>query len=327
VLGWDYECVTVNEIPLYLEESGAMECTIPFVSARRNSVEVDSTMMSQGELWVHYLHWYLEEAAGQQRVVLIDEPEAFLSVRSQRPLMDRTARSVLANDHQMILSTHSPEMISRFPLENVRLCVRAEGKIRVISPSSFSKVQDAVGVEPPVRAIALVEDEFAAKILEIIFSQFDYTLLREVEVLPVAGSSEVISGAGLFRKLRRLDCFGVLDGDQRPPGKAMPSTTQLPILYLPGFGSPEAELLKAATSNVAQVARAFGRTKDDVSAALSSVSGLDHQYQIRQFAKELGYSEPVAVHTLSVVWMRNSSVRRAAQSLVNDIRSIVSTAR
>lgn len=321
ILGWAYDRVVVNEVPLFSAEPGESEWAIPFVSARRNSVEIDTTMMSQGELWVHYLHWFLERQAGRQSLTLIDEPETFLAVRSQRPLMDLVARSVLSNEHQVIVSTHSPEVMSRFPLENIRLCVREDGKVRVISPSSFSQVRDAIGVEPTVKAVALVEDEFAAKMLEVILSQFDYTILREVEILPVSGASEVVSGIRVFSKLRRLYCFGVLDGDQRLLGRETSSIAQLPIRYLPGDGSPEAELLKAAAGSIAHVARAMGRSNDEVSAALSSVDRLDHQYQISQFAEQMGYPLPVAVHILSRVWLRNSSVSKAARALVDDIRS------
>jgi hypothetical protein len=68
---------------------------VPFISAVLGSKEYDNTSMSQGELWVHYVSWFLEREIDAGNLALLDEPESFLTARGQRPFIDSIAHQAL----------------------------------------------------------------------------------------------------------------------------------------------------------------------------------------------------------------------------------------
>jgi predicted ATP-dependent endonuclease of OLD family len=130
----------------------------------------DNTSMSQGELWVHYVRWFLEHQVDKGNLALLDEPEAFLAARGHRPFIDEIARHALSRDLQIIIGTHSAEVLSRFPITNIRMCVQDGNGIRVVTPESHLKIRENIGLETPVHGLVLVEDEMAGQLLSGIFA-------------------------------------------------------------------------------------------------------------------------------------------------------------
>ena len=164
---------------------------MPFISAHLGSKALDNTVMSQGELWAHYTNWFLESESDRGHLALLDEPEAFLASQGRRPLIDNIARLALGNDRQFMIGTHSPEMLARFPLSHVRMCVPSEAGTRIVTPQSLVQVHDCVGIETPIRSLAFVEDDLAKILLSAIFARFDIALTREVEIIPVGGAGKL----------------------------------------------------------------------------------------------------------------------------------------
>ena len=217
ILGRRYDSVTVR--------SG------PAIYAKLGSNTFHSDTMSQGEAWVHHINWFLELEKNKGHLALIDEPESFLAAQGRRAFIDQIARSALRSDRQVVIGTHSLEILSRFPLANVRMFIPGSSGIQIVTPRSLIQIHDCVGIQTPIHGIALVEDELAKRLLVAIFAQYDTALTREVEVIPAGGAPEVIGGSRM-EKTDRLSCFAILDGDQRFrwPGKGNESTRRCPLL-------------------------------------------------------------------------------------------------
>ena len=126
ILGRRYDAVTVRDG--HVDD----EVDMPFISARLGAKIFDNTTMSQGELWVHYISWFLEAAEDKGHLALIDEPESFLAAQGRREFIDYIARAALRNDRQVVIGTHSPEILSRFPLANVRMCIPGDSGTQYI---------------------------------------------------------------------------------------------------------------------------------------------------------------------------------------------------
>jgi energy-coupling factor transporter ATP-binding protein EcfA2 len=140
----------------------------PFIEAGGHGFDTNSFTLSTGELWTHYLLWWIDRPTTTS-LILIDEPEISLAERAHRPLMDEVCRAVLRTEKQLIIATHSTSMLSRFPLDAVRICaMQRGGKVRVIQPSNLVQLRDAVGVlglEGPPSIVIFVEDQIAAEVL------------------------------------------------------------------------------------------------------------------------------------------------------------------
>jgi AAA domain, putative AbiEii toxin, Type IV TA system len=291
---------------------------IPYISARIGSRTIDISMMSQGELWVHYvLNWFLEDGIENGSLALLDEPEAFLAVLAQRPFIDQIVRQAVSRSLQLIIATHSPEVLARLPLANIRMCITSDAGIQVIPPKSMFQIRESVGIQTPIRMLLLVEDELGKDILSLLFTRYDRALTREVEIVSAGGEGQVRNGLKIFQGVNKIACIGVLDGDKRDsvfPG-------EWPIFFLPGTSFPEDELVSAVSRQPAENAARIRVAPEDIMAAVSSCRGLDHQYWIKVIATHLGFTESVMTYELTQAWLMDRDIEAEAEKLVRTIRS------
>ncbi|MEV4080658.1 hypothetical protein AB0J43_10290 [Nonomuraea fuscirosea] len=315
IIGRSYEKLTYRT--LLTDRVSDVEYYGLFVSGVEGGRKVDSWTMSQGELWVHHvLGHFLSHDLDDECVALLDEPETFLANGAQRPFIDQVAREILKKDAQLIVGTHSFEMLNRFPIANIRLCLRLNGKIHIVQPATFSVIKDSLGVDSPVRGLLLVEDTFAAELLKSLFSIYDVALSRDAEIVPCDGESGVKSTARSLRHARRIHCVGVLDGDQKHSDTELES-----ILYLPGTSSPERELLDSVLRYTRFFSDLSGKPISDILAAVDACASLDHQYQIDRFARHLGFPTDVVTAYLVRTWLQDAETELQARSLVTRIRA------
>lgn len=252
---------------------------------------------------------------------MLDEPEAFLATLAHRPFIDEVARKVLLRQLQLVVATHAPDVLARFSLDNIRMCVQDGNRIRIIKPKSFVQIQDSIGIETPVRILILVEDDLAKHVLGQLFAHYDTPLTQEADIISVGGESEVKIGLRVLRRSGRLRVLGVLDGDRQSGTPEVSNALKNPMLFLPGMKSPEEELLSGATSEVNWLAKMMHHSADDIIAAISSCRNLDHQYQLKALARQFGQTEPSIIFILTQAWLRKAHIRRSAEKLVRDIRT------
>ncbi|MGA4994720.1 ATP-dependent nuclease [Nonomuraea bangladeshensis] len=323
ILGRSYERLTYRTHTK--EYQGHSEWYAVYVTGLESGREVDSFMMSQGESWVHHvLGYFLSHQLGDEDLALLDEPETFLAQSAQRPLIDQVAREILKKNSQLIIDTHSFEVLNRFPLESIRVCVRVDGKIHVIRPSGYSIIKDAIGIESPVRALVLVEDRFAMDLLRSLFSIYDVALNRDTEIVNCGGESHVRQGIRSLSAARRVPCIAVLDGDQNDGTGASGDHLEA-IYYLPGKFAPERELLDSVLKNGVFFSHLSGRTMSDILGAVDACAQLDHQYQIEKFASYLDIARESAIDQLVRSWLQTPEIESQARALIQQIRQRIET--
>lgn len=280
ILGRRYDSVTVRS------EHFNDQLVMPCLYARLGSRIFDNTMMSQGELWVHYINWFLEYEKDKGHLALIDEPESFLAAAGRRPFIDRIAQSALRSNRQVAIGTHSPEILSRFPLANIRMFIPSDSGIQIKVPRSLTDIQDFVGIQTPIRGLALVEDELAKQLLDAIFARYDSALTREVEIIVTDGASKVKIGSQILEKADRLTCFAILDANERT-GQPEVDTSEsveesessaITLRFLPGTECPERELIASTLKEIDWFAELIGVHTDQVFTAINTCRHLDHQY-------------------------------------------------
>jgi ABC-type molybdenum transport system ATPase subunit/photorepair protein PhrA len=313
ILGRSYESVTVQTLLSDSEPNDYFEHLAPYVTVSENGRIIDSTKLSLGELWVHQVFWGQDKLA-PGCLFLLDEPESFLAVRGHRPFIDEVARRCLDRKLQLVVATHSPEMLSRFLVQDIRVCSRGpSGKIRVVHPESLAQIHRSVGIEIPTKTLVLVEDVFAADILRAIFGQLNVPM-GTIEVVSAGGKDAVIAGVRALVNAQRIRYFGVLDADQKSQIK-----DERNLRTLPGSGEPETELLKVASTQPHDVAELLGRSPNALLLALEDCEFLDHQYQPRKFAQNLGLDQGFVVSVLVGVWLRDSTIKEEAKKLTSEL--------
>lgn len=188
-----------------------------------------------------------EIAQMREALVLIDEVEAGLHPWVQQLLMLQLQQLALRNDLQFVVTSHSPVVLDSVPPHGRIFLERDENGRVSVQPPYRDLVRNALYGRSGEALNVLCEDESAEGILQGIL---DVLLPRKrmdrgsVRIGRDTGASEFPTHARAFRKFGQIDSFVfVLDGDTRNDQFERKirdaAETMVPVLFLPGRGSPE----------------------------------------------------------------------------------------
>lgn len=99
-----------------IEESGIER---PFFEVRAGNTTYDSRSVGLGELASFYLWWSLKRVS-PNTVLLVEEPESYLSPMCQAAFADVLAKYTVQKKPFVILTTHSPEIIQHANRSSLR---------------------------------------------------------------------------------------------------------------------------------------------------------------------------------------------------------------
>lgn len=308
ILGRSYDRVSWQECT----DQGAV---LPFFSARSNGRDYTSDTMSMGELWVLYVLWILRTAS-PSNIVLIDEPEAFLSPSGHAAFLHEIARKALASKVQVVIATHSTAMISAAPIESLRVLTGGATGAAVSEPSTTTAVLRVLGQEPGVRAVVVVEDEFAAMVIRRTLAVLAPDISGSIDVVKAGGADSAINAGRALSTASRLATCVVLDGDQRD--RVVPNPP--PLAYLPGH-VPEVGVSAPSRTNPDVLAGFLGRTVDAVTYALDGNRFDDHHDWFSSAAISLDVSREKLIDNVVLDWLADESTSLEARRLVEDVRA------
>jgi energy-coupling factor transporter ATP-binding protein EcfA2 len=312
ILGRKYEEVEVHTF----DNDNLDRPYAPYIRARVGEAWVDSTMMSLGELWVHHVINFVLRFASSNQVILVDEPEAFVSPRGQRAFIDEIARYALRSHVQIIIATHSPNIFESLPLKHLRICLSTHEGARLVVPKNSSQVRDAIGVETPLHGVVFVEDDMAARMLASLLDLIHPLLSRSIDVVPSGGVQQAVQAAMVMRAAARLRTAIVLDGDQQ---NQPPSTGDVAVMFLPGTRPPEEELIEVVSRRPESLAERLGCDVDLIYAVHDTIRFTGHQDWLRRLASRLGTPEPVLFDAILRIWLERSANRSMATELIADL--------
>jgi len=189
---------------------------------------------SSGFRWfVSFLAAFAEFESDHSMVVLLDEPALALHARAQDDFL-RFIEERLAQNHQVIYTTHSPFMVDAAHLERVRVVEDLgpeEGaivKAQLMSrdPDTLSPLQGALGYDIAQNIFVgpdnLVVEGLSDYTYLSVMSEILRSLSREYldprwRLLPAGGAGTMPAAVSLLGQ--QLDVTVVVDGGSRPPQK------------------------------------------------------------------------------------------------------------
>jgi predicted ATPase len=316
ILNKQYESVEIYEIDDYEDED---LFTVVFV--RESEVPYDTRTMSLGEISVLTIFWALNRAE-KGSVILLEEPETYLSPVSQGALMDYLATVCVQKQISLILTTHSPQMLARLSKDQVKFAYRTPVGATLATEAQFDAMRRAVGLIPPIDRVLLVEDRAARELTINLLRKFDHATLLRSEITDVGGAGEVSRIAGAFpHRISSFKMIGLYDGDSR--GALAGTDILWPAVYLPGDEAIERHFRDAAESNPVQLGNLLGRSADDVTILLPQIRGLNHHDWFEEFAKGMGITYPEAMHACFELWISDEYWRAHAENfLIELLRTI-----
>lgn len=213
ILGKDYRGGRVLRHSLYGDFTGR---TVTFSTASGRQLEYSEAFAGSGEVSVAVLvHDVLN--ANDGALVLLDEPEVSLHPGSQRRLQRFLLDACLRHHHQVVMSTHSPELARGLPQEAIKVfATQANGDASVSTQFTADEAFAELGA-PSQSSEILVEDVAAAYLLEKAI-EFQAPHARNwFNIKPYPGGVgqiyEVMARSTNFSWQHR---WAILDGDCRP---------------------------------------------------------------------------------------------------------------
>lgn len=228
------------------QEAVASHSMPPGLGVEEAAASYSELHMAAGERAILRLSQEIAHLDGA--LVLIDEVEAGLHPFLQQLLMMQLQQLALRHGLQVIVTSHSPVVLDSVP-PNGRIFLERDDAGRVVVRLPYrDMVQDALYGRSHETLYVLCEDETAEGILQGVL---DHLLPREgispesVRIGRDTGASEFPAHAASFRKFGQIHhLVFVLDGDRR--GSEIEARirssahSDVPVLYLPGRGAPEA---------------------------------------------------------------------------------------
>lgn len=253
----------------------------------------------------------------QYSLVLIDEIETSLHPRAQRRLIRDLAEICRERELQIIITTHSPYILSELPLEaRIHIMQTTAGRSIVtgVSPEfAMTKMDDY----PYPECEVYVEDEHAQTMLREIIVARSKNLVERCLIIPYGASNvgRILGQMALQNRFPRATCV-FLDGDQsEAPG----------CWLLPGNDTPErvvfSELQKA---NWGKVAERTGRDFSDVAdACMQAMALTDCHDWVKSAASKLVLAGDILWQAMCAEWALNCLDAAEAKKVIQPISDLL----
>lgn len=292
--------------------------TIPYFIVTAEGVTYDSCKMGMGEYCLMYIYWFLKQVR-RDSIILIEEPESFVAIKSQRNLMNFIAKKSIDNGISFVISTHSPFIIERVANINIRMISRAVGRTAISIPN-VGHANLVLGAKESVKGTLLVEDDMAKEFLSILLEKEDTYIFRNYDI-KIAGSSSEISNVLKIATLKNIkhNIIGVYDKDQENENM---NTNVLPFVFLPLEKDVESNMKKLILDGdkIEEVSGSLHKNIDDLVEALARVNGEDHHDWLRNLAKYLCVDVKILLEGLYDIWKKdNEEVIDAFTKALRDI--------
>jgi hypothetical protein len=305
-----------SEILVYEVLDSSFSGLFPFFVVRSHGVRYDTRDMGYGEIAVIYLTWVLRRLV-VGGLVLIEEPETFLSPRAQTALVDVIAAYALSKGLVVAMTSHSGAIGERMRNDEIVYVTRSSGRVNLQSPAHTSDLVARLGMRRDRAFVAFVEDQAAEIFARVLIDRHSTLLAGSVEFSQCGGESNVLRAIeALPSNLRNVAHVGILDGDQRNTYRAGDPR----IVFLPGDSPPEVVLqVHARSKSEDELADLFARPRADIARANAHADGDDLHNWFHTFGRTLHIPYGEVVRRLVESWA--ASNQGDAAVFVNSIEA------
>lgn len=176
----------------------------------------------------------LLESSPEQSLFVIEEPETSLHEHAQYELAKYLLDVSFRRHHQIILSTHSDQILSALPTESRLLLHRDSNGVAVYKGLSSTRARSLLSLGHHRGLVVFVEDDFAKLLLSEMIRKVDPSLLGAISIEGV-GDTKAVRNAVLLMSRIGKNSIAVRDADTGPDEANR-------IFSFPGTMPPEKEV-------------------------------------------------------------------------------------
>ena len=316
IVGKDYDKVSIIDI----EDE---ELRFPFFKVNSNGIQYNSMQMGVGEHVLFYYYTMINKMS-KNAIIIIEEPESFVSITSQKRFMNFLAMRTVKFQNQFIITTHSPFIIKNIPPKNIILLDRY-GEEAFIHNGLEKRLVRSLGLEINKKGIIYVEDLIAQTFLIRILKDSNIKfILDDYDIKYVNGFGNITSRLESICRYIDFDIIGIYDGDMRSRiDNSTTSKFQWSYLFLPGEKELEEDFRSCLKNNIDLFVKNIDMNKKDILSALSSVNGIDYHDWFNELQKNLKVSHEQLFDALYYIWIETGDNRRMVNQFIEEINEII----
>lgn len=296
----DYSAVSVTEIEDYEHLAGFEGPEVlPFFSVTSGGASYRSEEMGIGEHALFLLYWYTRRIRAKS-ILFVEELETHISFQSQVHVLNDLVCRAMDKNVWIMLTTHSPAILERVPLQFVQLCHKRGSEIFVNVSPSANDLALTLGVRPRRAGVCIVEDAAAKAFLIALFQLLRRELALTFEVVVAGSAGDVDKAIGNFPSVGDwLRIVAVHDADI--PDDNIARNHQ--VIRLPGTRSPELEIIPAVKANLESCAESLEISVDRLGVVLAAIDGFDEHDWFAELARALGTNYETAMRAAVGAWL------------------------
>jgi hypothetical protein len=316
IVGREYEDIQWFALDLAASEASEQDGTflwggdqylVPHFRTKYRGVEYSTLHMGLGELSVHVLFWVLEQYRDTPGVtLLVDEPDAYLPPIGSDRLLARLLDVCLNRQWDLVISTHSEEMI-RTACVNDGLLLLRRGADSVIEGARSWEDGPEIAAElmsgPPVDLVLFSEDESAAALTRALLRTAAPDGGRSITVVWKDGEGYLNALSKHLPRYPRMKIkFGlVFDGDQRRQGDKSMGSSGWQSIFLPTSQDPD-ELFSSLSTDPARLAARLHVSEATVTSWLDALEGSDKHDWVNGLCERHG-TRVTVLDALADLWV------------------------
>lgn len=317
LVGKEYDDCTLtiidNEIPY------------PYFTVKTGNLIYNSLSMGLGEHYLFYLFWKLK-SINKSDIVIIEEPETFVSIISQERLMNFIAKLASQYGISFIITTHSPFILKKLESHNICVVSRFKDKTSVLYFNDKLSILKTLGIEISTKGILFFEDKLA---LTFFNSLINYTninyLIEEYDTEIVNSESEITNRLKFnYSEKFKYKLIGVYDGDMKVRKTQFESTNKWPFIFLPGTNCLEKDFKRIVENNIDILEQRLNLNKNELVSILSNTSGMEPHDWLYGFSSGIKRDYNNLVNELTILWI-NESVdnKELYETFIDELKSII----
>ncbi len=300
IVGKTYDKITVVNI----EDED--ENIVPYFIVESYGISYDSLNMGLGEHWLFYIWWVIFRCP-KNSLILIEEPETFIGIKSQEKLMNLMAKKITKKGITVLLTTHSPYIIKHIRNESITIITRYKNQVDVCKSNDNMNLLCDLGLEEKRTGTIFVEDNLSRLFLLRIISLYTPSLSKKYNVEFVGGESLIKERLSFpYSKFIDYNFIGMYDGDMK--GKIETYHDEGWIYdFLPTDEAVEKEFRSLLYFRLDEIAASICKQKSEMIRILSKIEGENHHDWYTLLSIELGVSIDFLMEKMFPIWIQEGN--------------------
>lgn len=332
IIGKEYSSCTIIEVDDEILQSSDCDvvqddnrASYPFFKVSCLGVEYDSISMGVGEHFLFYIYWLINKIE-DEKILIIEEPETFISIKSQINLMNYLAKISSEKGISIVVSTHSPFILENIRQENVCVISRYGSSADITYPLVHEQSLSNLGLTLRKRGIMYFEDEVALLFAKTLLMYSDAYFVMNDYNFEIAGCVAQITTRLKFpiSEAFEFQIIGIYDGDSVSKVKKVEREIKCKYLFLPCEVGVESVFKGILRTKSNEFSSSAGLPLGRVISTLAVIDGDESHDWLINFARRLGTSKEDVVRTIFKIWVADEENEKLHKKFIDDILGVCS---